>query len=408
MFAAVFVGLILSGCASSTPSAGKADLSRLDQPKPAAQTADAKPATASPRGADGMQDVTAELQQLGTVDPAARDKLMADLRRTDPSLWPLVIQQFRATIAYRRQVMEAKAAQERPERLPAIDTAIAPPTALSSAAEPAMLEPPMATRLQPKAAPTNEVIPVSYSEPIAIAGRQRLVEAIAAMEAEVPKNPSTPAEVAQHARLRMLYAAAGRKDDALQPLPGAPPAAQQFMSKELEGLSAWLDAEATPDDARRAADARPALVEALAKLAEAAPLLVRNLAFCTEVQSYGCNKRFEKYEFQQNQEVLLYAEVENFVSEPTPKGFHTSLRSIYQILDSHGQRVAEHAFPPTDEHCQNPRRDFFIGFHLRLPKRMDPGKYSLRLSIEDLKCAKAGEASIDFSIKDGKDAKGKS
>ena len=175
----------------------------------------------------------------------------------------------------------------------------------------------------------------------------------------------------------MLYAAAGRREEAIRPIPAAPPATQEFVSKELAGLSTWLDVEKTPDAARRAAEAKPALTEALEKLAESAPLAVRNLAFCTEVQSYGCTKRFEKYEFQPNQEVLLYAEVENFASEPTSKGYHTSLRSSYQILDARGQRVAEHAFAATEEYCQNRRRDFFIGYHFCLPKGIAPGKYTL-------------------------------
>jgi hypothetical protein len=226
-----------------------------------------------------------------------------------------------------------------------------------------------------------------------------LAEAIESLEAEVPKNPTTPAEIAQHARLRMIYAAAGQRDDAVRPIPAAPLATQQFVSKELEGLTAWLNVEQVPDSARRAAEAKPALVEAASKLAESAPLLVRNTAFCTEVQSYGCAKRFEKYEFQPNQEVLLYAEVENFATELTPKGYHTSLKSSYQILNARGQRVAEHSFAPTEEHCQNLRRDFFIGYHLRLPKRIDPDKYTLQLSIEDLKCRKIGQASIEFEVK---------
>jgi hypothetical protein len=207
----------------------------------------------------------------------------------------------------------------------------------------------------------------------------------------------------QHARLRMLYAAAGRREETVRPIPAAQPAAQQFLSKELEGLTTWLNVEQTPNTAGRAAEAKPALAEALAKLAESAPLAVRNLAFCTEVQSYGCAKRFEKYAFQANQEVLLYAEVENFASEPTPKGYHTSLRSSYQILDTRGRRVAEHTFAATEEHCQNLRRDFFIGYHLRLPKGMTPGKYTFQLSIQDLKCQKVGQASIEFEVKGMKD-----
>ena len=120
--------------------------------------------------------------------------------------------------------------------------------------------------------------------------RQRLNGAIEALEAETPLNPATPGELAQHARLRMLYAAAGRREDAARPIPDAAPATQQFWSKELEGLGTWLDAEQVPDPVRRAVEAKPALAEALAKLGETAPLLVRNAAFCTEVLSFGSHQ----------------------------------------------------------------------------------------------------------------------
>ena len=77
-------------------------------------------------------------------------------------------------------------------------------------------------------------------------------------------------------------------------------------------------------------------------------------------------KEFESSEFEPGQEVILYAEVENFKSEPTPEGYHTALQSSYQILDSRGQRVAEHEFATTEEYCRNPRRDFFLRYHIFL------------------------------------------
>lgn len=353
-----------------------------------------------------MQEVMAELQQLGTTDPAAHDKLLEDLRQSDPSLWPLVLQQFKATAAYRRRAMERTGAtgpavaMDRAERLPGTnDVALAPIETPQSvypytAGTPQEMQPPVSQ-------PVNQVVQASYAAPLTISGQQRLEAAIEAIEAEVPKNPATPAEVAQHARLRLLYAAAGRRDDAVQPIPAATPASQEFLAKELDGLSTWLSVEQSPDAASRAAESKPALTEALGKLAESAPLAIRNMAFCTEVLSYGCAKRFEKYEFQSNQEVLLYAEVENFATEPTSKGYHTSLRSSYQILDSRGLRVDEHAFAATEEYCQNIRRDYFIGYHLRLPKRLEPGEYTLQLSIEDLKCQKIGQAMITFAVKEG-------
>jgi hypothetical protein len=405
--AAVLAGLILSGCAASPWETRRPVTALLSRPTPTSGTASTTPAaTPNQQEPQRMQEVMAELQQLGTTDPAAHDKLLEDLRQSDPSLWPLVLQQFKATAAYRRRAMERTgatgpaAAVQRAERLPTTnDVSIASvETPLSVYAQGAEAS----QEIQPSASPsTNQVVQASYTAPLTMAGQQRLEAAIETLEAEIPKNPTTPAEVAQHARLRLLYAAAGRREDALRPIPAAPPAAQEFLAKELDGLSTWLSADQSLDTASRAAETKPALVEALGKLAESAPLVVRNMAFCTEVQSYGCAKRFEKYEFQSNQEVLLYAEVENFATELTPKGYHTSLRSTYQILDSRGQRVAEHAFAATEEHCQNIRRDYFIGYHLRLPKRLDPGAYTLQLSIEDLKCLKVGQASIEFVVKEG-------
>jgi hypothetical protein len=117
------------------------------------------------------------------------------------------------------------------------------------------------------------------------------------------------------------------------------------------------------------------------------------------VQSYGCYTPFKKYEFLPDQEVLLYAEVENFGIESTPKGYHTALRSSYQILDKSGQRIADRAMSTTEEYCQNPRRDFFIGYQLRMPARINPGTYTLQLTIEDLKSQKVGQASVELTIK---------
>ena len=366
----------------------------------------------------------AELRDLGTIDPAARDKLMEDLRQTDPGMWPLVMRQFRATAEYRRRAVASQpAADAQPGSSPSEEQRgqvhvfgqrspqNPAPTSRKMDQSPdfaALLPDVSGQVIQASYTPPTpvEAIQASYTPPAPVDGRQNLAGAIEALEKETPAIAGTPAEVAQHARLRMFYLLAGRREDALRPIPGASPAAQEFWSKELAALDAWLDIERTPDDGLRAAETKPLLVEAISKLSEAAPLVIRNLVFCTEVQSFGCVKRFEKYDFRPNQEVLLYAEVENFASERISQGYHTSLRSSYEIFDGRGQRVAQQSFSPTEEHCQNPRRDFFIGYHLRMPKRIGPGTYTLQLAIEDLVCRKIGQASIEFSVREkGKDEK---
>ncbi len=408
---------------------------------------------ASKSDAEAMQQVMQELQSLGALDPAAQAALMADLRQTDPALWPMVVQQFRAALAYRRRTearqlpapgqsaevqmashtsylgeegdgqrgqgisgLAQRPADIRPggqraplqmARLPVADNTALTPATAPRRPYPATVDPQTGPQVANRPRGIGQAPEAPQPAGDALAGRivsddwqVYLERAIRLLESRLQNAPGSPDEAAEQARLRLLYVLAGRRQEALEPIRSVAPAEQQFWSNELYGLATWLDTERTPDDTRRAAEAKQIFEEAIARLGESAPLVIRNLAFCTEVHSYGCTKRFKTQEFVPGQEVVLYAEVENFISEPTPKGFHTSLRSSYQIFDSRGQPVGEHEFGPTEEYCQNLRRDFFIGYHLRLPKRVYPGKHTLQLTIEDLKGHKVGQSSIELTIKD--------
>ncbi len=160
----------------------------------------------------------------------------------------------------------------------------------------------------------------------------------------------------------------------------------------------------TPSANQRAAAARrprsTSSREAATRLGEQATLSVKNLAFCTEVTSFGVYKPFAKEEFRAGQEVLVYAEVENFKSRRSEKGYHTALRSSYQILDEHGARVDAQEFDVTEEHCQNLRRDYFLRYHIWMPKRIYGGHYTLQLTIEDTLSQKIGQSSLEFTIKE--------
>lgn len=245
--------------------------------------------------------------------------------------------------------------------------------------------------------------------------KERLDEAIAALEsqletaaagktnsgteqANVAGATATPSPAADHARLRIMRLLAGRRDDALAEMPLDDAAVRDFWSKEIFGLDVLLAAQKTAQEGNRAAEAKRHLSEAVLSLGEAATLEVRNLAFCSEVQSYGAIKRFEKTEFAPGQRLILYAEVENFRSENMPKGYHSSLRSSFQIYDAEGRRVHERESTTTEEYCLSPRRDYFIGCDFTLPANIYPGRHTLKLTVEDLKSRKVGESSIEFTI----------
>jgi hypothetical protein len=241
------------------------------------------------------------------------------------------------------------------------------------------------------------------TEQPAVSGESQLqlTKAILALEGEAAGASSAADEVARQMQLRLLYVSARRRDDALRPVPGLSAAQQEFWTKEIYGLVTYLDSERAGDPERRATEAALHLREAAGRLGELASPVVRNLAFCKEVTSFGVFKKFPKYEFKAGEEALLYCEIENLKAESTDRGYHTSVKSSYQILDSRGERVAEQEFPASDDYCSSQRRDFFIPYFIWIPKRINDGAYTLQLTVEDTQTKKVGQASIQFKIGTG-------
>jgi hypothetical protein len=474
--AAVAVAVAMSGCTSSPGWASRAATPPvLTTPSPGASAAPDVAADSPGQGASApvreplpysesadpqaMHEIIAEIQELGDLDPASRDELLANLQQTDPRLWPLVAQQVRATLAFRRQAAERataaasadagpsgpsrpSAALGQTDRRPADPMADAapPPGSLrreagfapygrqyppasgaavgdrgpaqrSSNARPdgPLPSQELASRAplehqgaqSPDGAEAVARVPNHAADATAADGdwQANLEQAIRSLESDATASPESDSELTQQARLRMLYLLDGQRDEALRPIPSMPPAMQEFWSAQLYGLASLMESEWRSESSRRKAEAKDHLDASVRKLGESCPLVVRNLAFATDIQSYGTYKPFDKYEFAPGQRVLLYAEVENFRSTETPKGFFTATRSSYQIFDSSGRRVAEHEFSPSEEYCRQPRRDFFISYDFCLPQRIYPGKHVLQLTVADTNSQKIGQSSIDFTVK---------
>jgi hypothetical protein len=221
---------------------------------------------------------------------------------------------------------------------------------------------------------------------------------IRAMETKISASANSSPSAADQAMLRMLYLAAGRREDAQQPLVGISSAEQEFWAKELAGLAAMFDQQDGRDAQQRAAEAARQLQQAAAKLAQSTPLAVRNLAFCTEVSSFGVYKPMPTQTFKPGQQMLLYAEVENFMSEATDNGYRTTLGSRWELLDGRGNRVAGEDFGATEELCRNVRRDFFVRYFLKLPKPLAVGEYTLVLAIDDKLASKSARGQISLNV----------
>jgi len=390
------------------------------------------------------------------MDPRAREELLENLKQTDPRLWPLVAQQVRAGLAWRQRVEQQEMAasgssvalqssergRDARDQGPGTGDKGRQETDQSTLTRPSPLTPnlslpgefgpgasdetrgtrhegeqgtdqrtlPRASRLtrpqsslprdrQAEDEPAAEVVPASHESKVEDDWQTHLEEAIGLLESEAGRSPQSDAESARQARLRMLYLLANRRDDALRPIRSLDPAMQEFWSKQLYGLATLVDPQLISESGRRRAQAKQHLEAAVAKLSESCPLVVRNLAFATEIELFGRYKPFEKYEFLPGQEVLLYAELENFETRETPRGFHTATRSSYQIFDSSGRRVAEHEFSPSEEYSPTARRDYFIGHQFTLPRQIFPGKHVLQLTVADLNSQKIGQSLIEFTVK---------
>src|SRR5204863_10120433 len=125
-------------------------------------------------------------------------------------------------------------------------------------------------------------------------------------------------------------------------------------------LADSLDAKEQLTPRERAGEAISRVSAALRMLREQADLSIRNAAFCEEISYFGNYKRFPKEEFVPGQPVLLYAEIENFRSEPSDTGeYRTLLRSMIEIVSATGQIRWKKNFSATEDICRNPRRDYF-------------------------------------------------
>ena len=67
--------------------------------------------------------LAAELQAVGTISPAEQRALLDDLKQSDPALWPQLIKQFRAALAYRGEAQPGEHATQRPIARPERPTA---------------------------------------------------------------------------------------------------------------------------------------------------------------------------------------------------------------------------------------------------------------------------------------------
>jgi hypothetical protein len=227
---------------------------------------------------------------------------------------------------------------------------------------------------------------------------------VAAAEAGQTSVGTTDAEKLKYTekqvQLRMLYLLAGQPAKSLEPISGLDAADQEFWQQVFWGVSNYFDKTAMADPSDRATQTITQLRTAVNRLQEKSKLELRNVAFCQKIVNYGNYERVKRDEFTPGQPVLLYAEVENFKSEATTDGpYRTILKSTVEIFDSRGQMVQSMPFPPTDDLCASPRRDYYNSYEFAIPQRIGLGPHTLKLTVEDQISRKVATYTVNFTVK---------
>lgn len=396
---------------------------------------------------EDLAEVLDELAEVGALDPDAKRLLMADLEEAKPENWPLIVRQFRSALAFRQQLAErelevngdellplfteqpavvktqtAKRTDRHDVEPPQAEAVIADSEEIESAEQPSNIVQAERSYLVEANSVTANSVTTKLPEPLAanrpsvqqfaqpvsyVAGLEaprdwhgHLQSAIEDLQLSVQPSPGSSEEVNQHMRLRLMQLLAGDKEASLQPIPGATAPQQDYWNQQLFAVSTYLDSESQPDNKRRAASSLMHLDQARTKLAELATLQVRRLSFVDSVEGYGAYEPREESKFRPGDQVVLYAEIENFSSESTKDGYRTRLGTSYEVVDKSGKRVDSAQFPEVEDLCRTARRDFHMQYTVTLPMRIYPEQYEIRLIITDQQSHKIGQASVPFEILD--------
>ncbi len=388
------------------------------------------------------------LAEIAVADPELHAEVLQQLSGTKPSLWTLAVQSAQHRLAYRQQLAGKSAS---PQTNPVVTSPAEVKPAASIAKLPTPQSPPSTSQVV-QASATAEATP---SNPLSSAPMPMVVGDNASQQPQVIENhllneettrlamaskpettssapqanplfppdppkpkdwrghvdaaigelgahastpPTSVGEARERMRLQLLQLVAGDTKRAVAPAAGLSSAEQGYWSNQLYAMSTLLD-EKGPADLRTRVDAAVRhQTEASAKLRSMGNLQVRNFVACREVYGYGAYEPTPDSRYAPGDQVILYAELDNYRSDATSEGYRTTFDSSYRLVNQAGEEVATGDFPVVDDLCLTLRRDFHIQYAVTLPATAAPGDYRLELSVTDRLGQKIGHDQLAITV----------
>ncbi len=226
-----------------------------------------------------------------------------------------------------------------------------------------------------------------------------MTDSIARMQAKAEANPT---DINLQRQLRMLLLAAGRDEEALQPIAALGEAENQKIAAALRVMMAVRDGD--PLGAGEAAKVLAAL-ETLRKQFEPSvdlDLTIPTTKLCRWVKGYGVYETFATNTFPagRSEPVIVYCELQNFAATADAAGmFHTKLSMTVGLYDAAGGSAQPaKTVKDIDDISANSRTDFFLTRVFFLAGTLAPGKYTMKVTIEDVLANKIATTTMPITI----------
>jgi|GEM_PF-4324683 len=169
----------------------------------------------------------------------------------------------------------------------------------------------------------------------------------------------------------------------------------------MRGQIILLNAAKESDKSREIAKAKEYFSKAAEQLGKVAQLQVQNILFASRVERFGKYVQYPSNAIPENvNQVLCYAELENFTSKKDGKGKLARLKvkgHIYDMTQTPPVVVDDFSLPPQD--CAVTEEDqchYVFKWAIDTKKYRREGQYRIKLKIQDFYTGKEGEGSMDF------------
>jgi hypothetical protein len=161
-------------------------------------------------------------------------------------------------------------------------------------------------------------------------------------------------------------------------------------------------------NSKEASEALDMVGKAQEKLRKQAALNLENLQFCKDIHGFGSfDPLTSSPGFQQGkgtqpgEKIMVYVEVENVHCSKDNGVYESMLSSNLEIHDSNG-KILNMAFPPRIDRSRAQRSDYHLTFQFRVPPKLQPGLYTLWVSVEETAISgqvpRSCKKSIDFKV----------